>query len=67
VQVRERIAARELDVIRFRGMERPVRVYEVLGREPLPEPEARRAENFRAALTASRAATSGPRSGCSSG
>ena len=55
VQVRERIAARELDVIRFRGMERPVRVYEVLGREPLPEPEARRAEDFRVALAAWRA------------
>ena len=53
-QVEGRIAARELDVIRFRGIERPVRVFEVLGVEPLDPARAHRRETFEAALTAFR-------------
>ncbi len=37
LQVRGEIAARELDLIRFRGMERPVRVYELPGSAPPAE------------------------------
>ncbi|HZA65613.1 MAG TPA: adenylate/guanylate cyclase domain-containing protein, partial [Geminicoccaceae bacterium] len=51
-QVRGEIAARELDVITFRGMARPVRVFEVLGTQPLAQQEERRLERFRAGLEA---------------
>jgi adenylate cyclase len=49
-KVRERIAARELDLVKFRGLEEPVRVFELLGEQPLaPEPAAR-LQRFEAAL-----------------
>jgi adenylate cyclase len=53
-RVRGEIAARELDVVTFRGMARPVRVFEVLGTQPLPDEEARRLERFAAGLEAYR-------------
>ena len=51
-QVKDEIAARELDVVTFRGMARPVRVYEVLGTQPLPGAEAQRLKAFEAGLAA---------------
>jgi adenylate cyclase len=51
-QVEDEIAARELDVVTFRGMARPVRVFEVVGTRPLPSEEARRLEQFAAGLAA---------------
>jgi adenylate cyclase len=51
-QVKDEIAARELDVVTFRGMARPVRVFEVVGTRPLPSEEARRLEQFAAGLAA---------------
>jgi adenylate cyclase len=51
-QVEDEIAARELDVVTFRGMARAVHVYEVLGTHPLPAEEARRLSAFQAGLTA---------------
>jgi adenylate cyclase len=51
-QVRDEIATRELDVVTFRGMARPVRVFEVLGTWPLPSEQARRLELFAAGLAA---------------
>jgi adenylate cyclase len=50
--VKGEIAARELDVVTFRGMARPVRVYEVLGTCPLAEDEARRLAAFESGLAA---------------
>ena len=50
--VKGEIAARELDVVTFRGMARPVRVYEVLGTYPLAADEARRLAAFEAGLAA---------------
>jgi adenylate cyclase len=52
--VKGEIAARELDVVTFRGMARPVRVYEVLGTYPLAEEEARRLAAFEAGVAACR-------------
>jgi adenylate cyclase len=52
--VQDEIAARELDTVIFRGMARPVRVYEVLGMQPLPVEAARRLERFTAGLAAYR-------------
>jgi adenylate cyclase len=49
------LAARELDLVRFRGIERPVRVFELLGERPLPAAEASRAERFASALAHYRA------------
>ena len=51
-RVKEEIAARELDVVTFRGMARPVRVYEVLGTLPLPAEDAHRLAQFAAGLAA---------------
>jgi adenylate cyclase len=53
-QVRGEIAARELEVVTFRGMARPVRVFEVVGPEPLPTADAIRLERFAAGLAAYR-------------
>jgi adenylate cyclase len=50
--VKDEIATRELDMVIFRGMARPVRVFEVLGTQPLPVEQARRLERFTAALAA---------------
>ncbi|MGH6904460.1 MAG: CHASE2 domain-containing protein, partial [Geminicoccaceae bacterium] len=55
-RVRDEIAARELDVVTFRGMARPVRVFEVLGTQPLPSADAVRLERFAAGLAAYRGA-----------
>jgi adenylate cyclase len=52
--VQDEIAARELDTVIFRGMARPVRVYEVLGTQPLPDEAARRLERFAAGLASYR-------------
>ena len=52
--LRDEIAARELDTVIFRGMARPVRVFEVLGMHPLPGEAARRLEQFEAGLAAYR-------------
>jgi adenylate cyclase len=49
-QVRETIAARELDLVQFRGLEQPVRVFELLGERPLPPAQAARLHRFEAAL-----------------
>ena len=54
-QVRHGVAARELDVVTFRGMARPVRVYEVLGTYPLADEDERRLAAFEAGLAACRA------------
>ena len=53
-QVQDEIAARELDTVIFRGMARPVRVFEVVGTQPLPGETARRLEQFAAGLAAYR-------------
>jgi adenylate cyclase len=53
-RVRGEIAARELEVVTFRGMARPVRVFEVVGPEPLPREDAIRLERFAAGLAAYR-------------
>jgi adenylate cyclase len=53
-RVRGEIAARELEVVTFRGMARPVRVFEVVGPEPLPRQDAIRLERFAAGLAAYR-------------
>jgi adenylate cyclase len=53
-QVSDRLAARELDVVTFRGIDRPVAVFELLGERPLPGDQARRVELFAAALAAFR-------------
>jgi adenylate cyclase len=50
--VKGEIAARELDVVTFRGMARPVRVYEVLGTYPLAADAARRLSAFESGLAA---------------
>jgi adenylate cyclase len=55
VQVHDKIAARELDVVKFRGLEQPVRVFELLGERPLPPTQARRLQAFEAALARYRA------------
>ncbi len=54
-QVSDRLAARELDRVTFRGIDRPVGVFELLGEQPLPAPRARQVELFAAALAAYRA------------
>jgi adenylate cyclase len=53
-RVNDKVAARELDEVTFRGMDRPVRVFELLGEQPLPGPAAAQAELFAAALAAYR-------------
>jgi adenylate cyclase len=50
--VKDEIAARELDTVIFRGMARPVRVFEVLGAQPLTVEQARRLERFAAGVAA---------------
>jgi adenylate cyclase len=55
LQVRETMAARELELVKFRGLEQPVRVFELLGEQPLePEPAAR-LQQFGSALASYRA------------
>jgi adenylate cyclase len=48
--VRDTMAARELDLVKFRGLEQPVRVFELLGQQPLPARQADRLARFEAAL-----------------
>jgi adenylate cyclase len=55
VQVREQIAAREIDLVKFRGIEQPVRVFELLGEQPQGAEAAARVARFEAALTSYRA------------
>jgi adenylate cyclase len=55
LQVREKIAARELDLVAFRGIERPVRVFELLGEQPLQPALAARVQKFEEALASYRA------------
>jgi adenylate cyclase len=52
--VSDRLAARELDVVTFRGIDRPIGVFELLGEQPLPAPRARQAGLFATALAAYR-------------
>ena len=52
--VSDRLAARELDVVTFRGLDRPIGVFELLGEQPLPAPRARQAGLFAAGLAAYR-------------
>jgi adenylate cyclase len=49
-QVREKLAARELDLVKFRGLAQPVRVFELLGEQPLAAGAAARLAKFEAAL-----------------
>ena len=53
--VADRLAARELDLVTFRGIDRPVGVFELLGEQPLPPSQAREVELFGAGLEAYRA------------
>ena len=55
-RVHDEIAARELDVVTFRGMARPVRIFEVLGTQPLRSEDEVRLERFAAGLAAYRRA-----------
>jgi adenylate cyclase len=50
LQVRGELAARELDLVAFRGLEQPVRVFELLGEQPLAAGPAARLAGFEAAL-----------------
>jgi adenylate cyclase len=54
-EVRDRIAARELDLVRFRGLAQPVRTFELLGEQPLAAAPATRLQAFEAALASYRA------------
>jgi adenylate cyclase len=53
--VSDRLEARELDVMSFRGIDRPVGVFELLGERPLPPGRARLLELFAAGLATFRA------------
>jgi adenylate cyclase len=54
-QVQGEIAARELDLVAFRGLAQPVRVFELLGEQPLAAGPAARLQSFEAALACYRA------------
>jgi adenylate cyclase len=51
-QVRDRVATRELDVIRVKGKAQPTRIFEVLGRLPLSPDRAAMIQPFEAGLCA---------------
>ncbi len=54
-QVKDRLATRELDVIRVKGKAQPTRIFEVLGTHPLSPHRATMVRIFEAALRAYRA------------
>jgi adenylate cyclase len=53
--VQGKVAAREIDLVTFRGIAQPVRVFEVLGERPLEARAAARLQSFEAALASYRA------------
>jgi adenylate cyclase len=54
-QVKDRIAARELDAVRVEGKNAPVRIFEVVGVLPLPAAQQRLMQHFAQGLQAYRA------------
>ena len=52
--VGSRFACRELDLIRVKGREKPIRIYELMGEEPLPRDRAASAEAYSKGLEAYR-------------
>ena len=54
-QVQDRIATREVDVVRVKGKAQPTRIFEVLGIPPLPPERAAMIQQFEAGLRAYRA------------
>jgi adenylate cyclase len=54
-QVSDRIATRELDVVRVQGKATPVRIFEVVGFPPLPAAQAQLIQQFERGLQAYRA------------
>ena len=53
-EVEQHLEARELDIVQFRGLERPVRVFELVGARPLPALMAVHVARFAAGLAAYR-------------
>jgi len=53
-EVEQHLEARELDIVQFRGLERPVRTFELVGARPLPAPAAAHIARFAAGLDAYR-------------
>jgi adenylate cyclase len=53
-EVEQHLEARELDIVQFRGLERPVRVFELVGARPLPAAMAVHVARFAAGLAAYR-------------
>jgi adenylate cyclase len=54
-QVRDRIAARELDIVQVKGKDKATRIFEVLGLPPLPPEQAKLVVEFEQGLRAYRA------------